>query len=273
MENFKVLCSSGAFIGRKNGRNHKLFLDVCDTVCADGFEFMMYDSWYEKTDEVIGDFKAKGLYTPTLHADKMIGEHLGRKNANLALQNFKKNCEIANKIGAQKIVLHLWNGPSSDDNIDYNISALGELYAIAGEHTVTLTVENVVCRNSDPLEHLYAIANKYDAAKFTLDTKMSAFHGTLENVYSSDFKWLWDRVEHLHVNDYFGKVKEWESLATLHIGQGNIDFDRFFRFIKSLALKITLTLECTSMGEGCELYPEKMNESIKKVRKFLAQGE
>ena len=273
LENIDLLASSGAFIGRKNGRNHNLFLGISDRILCDGFEFMMYDSWYDKIDGVIYDFKEKGIITPTLHADKMIGEALGCKNANLALHNFEKNCRIAKDIGAEKMVLHLWNGPSSDDNIEYNLDALSELYPASREYGVTLTVENVVCRHGEPLSYLYEIAERYEEARFTLDTKMSAFHGDLDNIYKKEYNWLWERVSHLHINDYAGKIKEWESLATLHIGKGNIDFREFFRFIKKIGYSGTLTLECTSMGDNCELYPEKMNESIKTVRDLIAKEE
>ncbi len=269
MGRFELLCSSGAFIGRRNGRDHRLFLDIYDTLASDGIEFMMYESWYEKIDGIISDFLCRGVRARTLHADKMIGERLGQNDVNNALQLFLKNCEIANSLGAKTVVLHLWNGPSSDDNIERNLSALPRLYEIADTRRLTLAVENVVCRNGDPLEYFYKITRAHPYARFTLDTKMSAFHGTLDRVYSPEMSFLWGKIAHLHINDYAGGVKDWERLKTLHIGEGNIDFDRFFKFISEIGYTGTLTLECTSMGEGGELYPEKMNESIRKVREFL----
>ena len=269
MARFELLCSSGAFIGRKNGRDHTLFLDIYGTLLSDGIEFMMYDSWYEKIEGIISDFKKKGVAVRTLHADKMIGEELGKNNVNKALQLFQKNCEIADSLGAKTVVLHLWNGPSSDDNIERNLSAIPDLYEIADLHRLTLAIENVVCRSGDPIDYLYRISCAYPYARFTFDTKMSAFHGTLDRIYSPELRHLWGKIAHLHINDYAGGVKEWERLRTLHIGDGNIDFKTFFEFIKTVGYTGTVTLECTSMGDNCELYPEKMNESIKKVRSFL----
>lgn len=270
MTDIELLCSSGAFIGRKNGRDHTLFLDISDTLHADGFEFMMYESWYDKIETIISDFKNHALYTPVLHADKMIGHSIAQGDVNFALQCFEKNCKIANALGAKKLVLHLWNGPSSDDFIEKNISSVGELYSIADAYGVMLCCENVVCKNGDPLDYLYRICEKCDNATFTYDTKMSAFHGTQDKVLSIEYSWLWERVRHLHINDYGGAVKDWSSLATLHIGQGKIDFTHFFEYMKKINYRGTLTLECTSMGENCALYPEKMNESIKKARQYLA---
>ena len=268
MKNFDVLASSGAFIGRKNGRNHKVFLSIYDELSCDGVEFMVYNGWYDRIDEIIADFKEKGVKVKTLHADKMIGEEFGQGNVNNALHLFEKNCKIANSLGAKTAVLHLWNGPSSDDNIEINLSAIPQLYDIADKYSVTLAIENVVCRNCDPYDHLAEIYKRYPYARFTFDVKMAQFHGTLGKIYT-DYKFLWDRIVHLHINDYSGGVKDWERLKTLHIDEGDIDFKTFFNFVKNIGYKGTLTLECTSMGEEGEPYPEKMNESIEKVREYL----
>jgi hypothetical protein len=46
---------------------------------------MVYNGWYDRIDEIIADFKEKGVKVKTLHADKMIGEELGQGNVNNAL--------------------------------------------------------------------------------------------------------------------------------------------------------------------------------------------
>ncbi len=132
--NLKILASSGAFIGRVNGRNHLPFLLGCHSLSCDGFEFMMYESWYDKIDEIVSDFKEKGLSIEVFHADKFIGQKVGlgdKESLNDAFLCMKKNCESARALGAEKVVLHLWNGPISDDNIENNIKAFSELSKIA----------------------------------------------------------------------------------------------------------------------------------------------
>ena len=44
----RILCSTGALIGRPNGRDFRLLYGAADRLRCDGFEFMMYESWYEK---------------------------------------------------------------------------------------------------------------------------------------------------------------------------------------------------------------------------------
>ena len=42
-------------------------------------------------------------------------------------KKFKVNCEIANEIGAKRMVMHLWDGIYSDTTIENNIKGYGEL--------------------------------------------------------------------------------------------------------------------------------------------------
>lgn len=41
----KILCSTGAIIGLRNGRDYKLFKPLGKQLTCDGFEFVMYSSW------------------------------------------------------------------------------------------------------------------------------------------------------------------------------------------------------------------------------------
>ena len=44
-----------------------------------------------------------------------------------AFADFRVNCEIAREIGAEKMVLHLWNGKPSDTRIENHLAAYGRL--------------------------------------------------------------------------------------------------------------------------------------------------
>ena len=44
----KILCSTGALIGKPNNRDYKLLEPLSQNLSCDGFEFMMYNSWYDK---------------------------------------------------------------------------------------------------------------------------------------------------------------------------------------------------------------------------------
>lgn len=274
--NNTVLCSTGAFIGRVNGRNHKLIMKYAPELHCDGFEFMMYDTWYEKMNEIQNDLHASGLLFPVLHVDKQVGERISRNQSNdteVALELFKKNCWMANAIGAEKLVLHLWGGIPSDSNISYNIEIFKKLDDIAKDNGLQLTVENVVCNQQNPMIHMTELSNKYSDVVFTFDTKMAAFHNQLNTIYELEWDWLWsnNRIKHLHINDYKGGYMDWSNLKALHIGDGMIDFEKFFLFIKEKMYQGTLTVESTSMIADGSVDIEKLNQSLDYIRTHLNQ--
>ena len=157
----KILCSTGAFIGRPNGRNHKLLREFAGRLACDGFEFMMYDSWYEKEEEILSELTELRLCIPVMHCEKHIGEALsknGEGDWKTAFRLFEINCRMARQLGAEKLVIHLWDGEFSDRNFANNRKALGELMPIAAAYGLDILVENVVCNVENPMKHWTELA-------------------------------------------------------------------------------------------------------------------
>ncbi len=270
-----IYVSSGAFIGRVNGRNPRPFLENAHTLGADGFEFMMYDSWYEHLSDILSMFREKRLSFPVLHVEKNIGGIVGLGEDGWhdeAIRRFETNCRVALEIGSPKLVYHLWNGLVSDSHIERNFSIYGELKEIAEKHGLCLTIENVVCANSSPLAHLSSLTNIDSKVLFTFDTKMANFHRELSLVSDGFFDYLLkNRIAHLHINDHKGPYHDFSFLRTRHIGCGEIDFDAFFSRMKALDVHTSITLECTSMREDGTLDFDSMRESVSRARTLAAR--
>ena len=266
--------SSGAFIGRVNGRDPRPFLSLAPTFSCDGFEFMFYEAWYEHIDTILDLFLQSGLRFRTLHVEKSIGEIVGGGEDGYekrALERFEKNCLAAKTLGAEKLIFHLWNGIPSDHHIERNLAFCSEFLALAKAHGLTLTVENVVCAEGSPLSYCAKLHEKYPELFFTFDTKMASFHRELDEVFSEKYSSLWNAISHLHINDHSGVYHDFSSLRTLHIGEGAVDFDRFFEGLAKVSYRGSMTLECTSMCADGTLTPEKMEESLLRVRALTMQ--
>ena len=266
-----ILCSTGAVVGRLNGRDHRLIMKYFPLLRCDGMEFMMYDSWYEKRGEVARDLAASGIPFPAMHVDKSVGDRISRdrgSDTEDALRDFSLNCEVANLIGAKQLVLHLWGNVDSDRHIDHNFRAYGRLTATARAHGLELTVENVVCSHADPMTHMAEMRALFPDCGFTVDTKMAAFHGQMALFSQPEWAWLWreGRVRHLHVNDYRGGYMDWSSLRTLFIGDGQIDFIPFFETAGRYGYRGSLTCECTAMRPDGSVNIDRLNESLDAVR-------
>lgn len=271
----QILCSTGALIGKSNGRNYRMLGDLAEQLFCDGFEFMMYSSWYEEIEEIAGYLREAELFIPVMHCEKHIGEAVSRNGEgdwDEAFWKFEKNCGMAQKIGAEKLVIHLWDGLVSDQNIANNLQCYGELDAIAGRYGVDVLVENVVCNKEDPMTHWCELAERYPQIHFIFDTKMAAFHEQLPLIYEPSYAWLWEegRIRHLHINDYAGGYKEWSQLRALPIGDGHIDFDEFFRFIRKKNYKGDFTVEATAFDrETGEIDVPMLNRCFERIRNHL----
>ena len=263
----RILCSTGALITRKNGRNHLLLSSLAEKLEFDGFEFMIYDSWYDNIYLITNDIRAMKLNIPVVHCEKKIGEHIAAQDGT-AFGLFETNCRCAERLGAEKLVLHLWNGLISDSNFDANLQAYGRLGDIAAEHGLLLTVENVVCNHSVPSAHFRELSDCYPEIAFTFDTKMAEFHGELDSVYSEE---LWRKhIRHLHINDYGGGVLDWFDLRTLHIGDGHVDFDSFFEFARKMNYSGDFTVEASSVRDNGSVDIDKLNEDLFKIKGYIA---
>jgi sugar phosphate isomerase/epimerase len=273
----QVLVSTGVFIGRPNGRNHRLLWDVASRVEADGFELMLYDDWYPFLDRVVSDLLPLGLCVPVLHVEKGIGHLIGlggEENRQKALEQYRANLWTANQFGAKKLVLHLWNGPSLDTAIERNLEIEAELRRMATAEGLLLTVENVVTYGETadhPLDYMKRLLELDPDVCFTYDLKMAAFHLQNSRVWEPSWSFLWEkgRVAHLHVSDYAGGFMDWKNLRTRHLGEGHIDFEDFFRRYNQTERCDTVTLECLSFREDGSLDVDGINEDVRKLRNLL----
>ncbi|MBQ6697327.1 MAG: sugar phosphate isomerase/epimerase [Lachnospiraceae bacterium] len=271
----EILCSTGAIIGRPNGRNYRLLEDFAKQLQCDGFELMMYDTWYEEVEELTAYVQDLKLSIPVVHCEKKIGESIskgGQENFSEAFRLFEINCKLAKDIGAGKIVLHLWDGVTSDANFSNNMEAYPKLAEMASEYGLDLLVENVVCNQETPMDHLSQLAKAYPDIHFVFDTKMAAFHSQLELLYEEEYAWLWKKghIRHYHVNDYAGGHKDWANLKTLPMGKGKIDFDRFFDHVKKTGYDGTFTVESTAFNAEGVVDVQMLNDQFGQIRRYVS---
>ncbi|MBO7402455.1 MAG: sugar phosphate isomerase/epimerase, partial [Lachnospiraceae bacterium] len=66
----KVLVTTGAIIGRPNGRDYKLIEGFRKKLCCDGLEFMMYSTWQEERQQIVDYLVSTGIDFPTVHCQK-----------------------------------------------------------------------------------------------------------------------------------------------------------------------------------------------------------
>ena len=270
----QILCSTGALIGRPNHRDYHLIEKIKGQLKCDGFEFMMYSTWYDEAERIADYLIEQNINIPVMHCEKHIGEAISKgtkEDIKEALELFKINCHMAEKIGAEKMVIHLWDGITSDANFVNNLKTYRELDLMAKEHHVDLLVENVVCIHDNPMKHWCELAKENPDIHFIFDTKMAAFHNQETLLYQEEYSWLWreKHIRHFHVNDYNGGYMEWDKLCSLPIGKGHIDFNLFFDFIRKIGYDSTFTVEATAFNSEGMIDVEMLNGCFAKIRNYM----
>lgn len=273
---YQIFCSTGALIGRPNGRNYRLLKEFCPRLECDGFEFLVYDSWYPELETLRDTLLSMRLNIPVIHCEKSLTEHFARGGEQEEQEGYRKfelNCGLARAIGAEKMVLHLWNGLISDSHIDNNMRAYPRLREIAERHGLELLVENVVC-HTDPMSHWEELYRRYPDILFVYDTKMADFHRQMNLLYDAEHAWLWKEghIRHYHVNDYGGGYMDWSNLKVLPIGQGHIDFDRFFAFVRETGYRGDFTFEATGFNREGQVDLDMLNSQFRRARAYIQGG-
>ena len=272
--NIPVYASTGAFITRKNGRNFRLVETVAPKICADGFEFLMFESWNDIIGEVRSVLKNAPVSFPVVHLDKSIGDALSEKGAggeDDAVRILSRDIETALIIGAKKLVLHLWNGPFADRKFDEILPIASRLYDLAESAKIEMTVENVISAEFLALERLKALSDADSRLTFTYDTKMA--HLKNENALLDDDKWRFlfedQKISHLHVNDSSVSRHSGGRLTVMHMGEGEVNFESFFGVVKKYAFSGTATVESTSVRDDGSVEIEKLNQTLIKAKAGL----
>lgn len=267
----RILCSTGALL--QYGGDYKKLGMISKQLLCDGYEFMMDSPYYSEADALKKYLRKIKLYIPVFHCEKSIGENIskgGEEKLNDAYNKFEINCDIAKSVGAEKMVVHLWDGRTSDSNFKNNLTAYFDLRRIAEKYGLDLLIENVVCNVENPMKHMCQLREKYPDVHFVFDTKMAAFHDQLNLLYEEEYEWLWreGHICHYHVNDYAGGYMDWENLRSLPIGKGKINFARFFEFVNKTGYDGFFTVEATAHNEDGIVNVEILNEQFKYIKAF-----
>ena len=267
-------CSTGTFIGRINGRNHRLIIDYGPQIRCDGFEFMMNDTWYDTIDTILDDVCASGLKFPVLHADKQSGDMISSlpdEEFGKCIDLWKKNMEIAARLGSEKTVCHIWGRPDSDREPMRIFERVQRLREISASYGVDLLSENNACIHGSPLEHLFDYVNLDPSFGVIIDTRAAQFHRELETI--GRCKALWGNIRHIHISDMHGDYKQWDAMYPIFgPGMGDIDFGRFFRAVVENGYDNTITLESPAMFAD-RVGVDTLNSYLDYIRDGIAKAE
>lgn len=228
----RPLLPTGAVTRNPDYTDHRRILEH---VPPDDLELSIYSTWDER---VVEDLH--GLPIVAAHADKRTGATLSTDTPDF--HRFELDCRIAAGLGADLVVLHLWELPDGDRHLGRNLDRLPALLDVAEEHGLTLAVETIPCTAGTPIDNVRRACERDPRCRVTLDTEFLAVHGQLEQAYE-----LAEVIAHVHVKDFDPAVWGTKPRRYLLPGEGVLDIDGF---LGRLPFDGTLTLEMSAVRDG-----------------------
>jgi sugar phosphate isomerase/epimerase len=251
-----TLLSTGAVTRDPVQTDHQEIVRHGPGLGVPGFELAMYPAWYGHLDDVVSDLRESKLAFPAVHSDKAIGAGLGSADADevdRAFESLEVNCRAAAALGAKTLVLHLWERPTGDEDIERNLEHLPACLDTAAAYGVVLAVETIPGDAGTPLENIRLALERDARCRVTLDSEFLGFHGQLEQSVAAD--WLWEDkfVHHVHLKDFDGRMRREGRRIYLLPGEGSLDLQGFLTGLDERGYAGAFTLEATAIDADGQL--------------------
>jgi sugar phosphate isomerase/epimerase len=270
-QSITILCSTGAFSRYPDHTGYEAVLQYGPALDVAGFELMFYPSWYTEIEKIGTALRNSGLRFPAMHGEKSIGTLLGQDDPaeqQRGVQCLIENFRLGRMLNTQLLVLHLWNWPELDDNLDNNLSVLRQCYDEAARYEIELAIETIPGRHYDPLSNIKRALQCDPRCHIALDTEFLANYEQLDTVFETPWLWEGDRVHHTHIKDSNGQPFLNGKRVYLHPGEGNIDFARFFQRLQHAGFHGNLSLEAPALADDSEVLVRHLNESLHNIQRY-----
>jgi sugar phosphate isomerase/epimerase len=266
-----VLCSTGVLTRGPDHTDHKMILEHASKLGAPALELALYSEWYGHLDEVVEDLGKAELTFRAVHADKKIGAGLGSddaEEADEALALLEVNCRVAAALGAKILVLHLWELPTGDEQIERNLERLPACLDTAEAYGVALALETIPGQAGTPLANLRLAVERDPRCVVTLDTEFLGFYGQLAESVEADWLSADKRVRHVHLKDFNGRLREGGVRRYLLPGEGTLDLQGFLAGLLQRGYDGAVTLEASALTPTGELDQARLEQVAAAVRQL-----
>lgn len=250
-----ILCSSGVFFVRgsdgswvlPDGPEIGAIGEIGPQLGVDGVEFLVTRGQLGHLDVVANLLEGFTLPVPVIHAPKRVGAALPDDSAVAALA---ESARFAARVGAGVAVLHLWDLPDSDRDLDKRLDAVVLAADVFERHGVTLAIETIPCIVGTPLRNIERVLEREPRVGVALDTEFLAMHDEIGDATDAD--WLWPHVRHVHLKDFANSLTDEGGVRRFHLpGTATIDFPGFFDALERRGYTGAVSLEATAtLPEG-----------------------
>ncbi|GCE11651.1 sugar phosphate isomerase/epimerase family protein [Tengunoibacter tsumagoiensis] len=269
----QLLCSTGAFSRFPDLTGYQAVLKYGPQLQVDGFELMFFPGWYGNIKWVGQDLQHSQLRFPAMHTEKSIGSALGHADPaerERGVQLLAENCLLGSMLGTKILILHLWNWPDLDNNLENNLSVLSQCLDLVDRYDQKLAIETIPGRHFDPLVNVHRALTCDARCSIALDTEFLAMYNHTEDVFSHSWIWQKNLMQHIHIKDYDGQAFLNGQRRYLHPGEGKINFDQFFAQLKTSHYMGNISLESPALLKDGEVDIPRIQESLDFLRHYVS---
>lgn len=266
-----VLASTGVVTRAPDQTDHRAILEHAPTLGAAGLELVVYEEWDGHLDEVVEDLRKSELAFPVVHAEKRVGQGLGSAapdDVDEALERLEANCRLATALRASTLVLHLWERPSSDEALERNLDRLPDCLDMADAYKLALAVETLPGTVGTALANIRLAVERDARCGVTLDTEFLGFHGEVAKSVTADWLWADNRVRHVHLKDFDGRLRDANGRRYLFPGEGSLDLQGFLSGLVERGYRGAIAVEGTARLPTGELDPARLEQAAAVVKQL-----
>ncbi len=243
----RFLCSTGAVTFYPTRADHRLVAEARALPVA-AYELSIYSNWLDDPDAVAEDLEALGMRFETGHAEKAIGAQLSEGDR-AGVERLEANAQLAARLGARLLVLHLWELPTGDRHLERNLELLPACADAAEAQGLTLAIETIPCSVGSPLANVARAVEREPRCVAVLDTEFLGLHGELDRALDAGLP-----VGHVHLKDFAGAIVRGDPRRRYRLpGEGELDLDGFLTRLRGQGYDGAVTLEASAVDADGEL--------------------
>lgn len=264
----KIILSSGLFSRYPDLSRFNKVVSFMNKNRQWSYEIIVYPDWTDN----LNLYKKQLLkdHTPIagVHADKFIVPLLSNpKTFDEGFKKLKKNLTFAEYIHAKYVVIHLWERPNYEKELDLILKVINIAKSECLQRT-KVSIETTPSKKADIMTLIKKAVLAIPDSTITLDTELFSWKNDIKIFF--DNKALSKKLINIHIRDFDGKP--FDSIGNrkyLSIGEGRLDFAWLFRELRKIKFQGNFTIENFSANKRGYVQVRKIEKEIQKVKQLI----
>jgi sugar phosphate isomerase/epimerase len=257
-----ILCSSGVFFHPQTDEIDAI-LSFGSELRVDGLEVLVTRRMFSRLADAAEQLGRTALRFPVVHAPKRLGAAIPAPEA---IEQLEEIVRFAAQIGASLVVLHLWDLPESDTDLEGRLAAAVIATDIVARQGLKLAIETIPCHHGTPLRNIERILEHEPRVGVTLDTEFLALHDELDAAMQADWLWADGHVRHVHLKDFDGGLFHASGARRYLLpGEGTLNFRGLFPALENRRFAGSVALEAPAFQPDGQPDVERLNGVLARI--------